>query len=120
VANRDLKLENLLLCSNGADAARPLLKIGDFGFSKHDYNSSARTRCGTEAYMAPEVVCCNGRYMAKVRELWVAGGCGGRGRPKSADVAHAVAHHLCTCPVIRCCSQLTYYIADSRLYSTRP
>ena len=31
VANRDLKLENLLLCSNDADALRPLLKIGDFG-----------------------------------------------------------------------------------------
>jgi serine/threonine protein kinase len=31
VANRDLKLENLLLCSNGADASRPLLKIADFG-----------------------------------------------------------------------------------------
>ncbi|PSC75745.1 sulfur stress regulator [Micractinium conductrix] len=33
VANRDLKLENLLLCSNDADALRPLLKIGDFGYS---------------------------------------------------------------------------------------
>jgi hypothetical protein len=44
-----------------------LLKIGDFGYSKHDFNSSARTRCGTEVYMAPEVVCCTGKYDAKVR-----------------------------------------------------
>lgn len=67
MANRDLKLENMLLCTNGADHGRPLLKIGDFGYSKHDYNSSARTRCGTEVYMAPEVVCCTGKYDAKVR-----------------------------------------------------
>ncbi|KAL4858759.1 Serine/threonine-protein kinase SAPK9 [Chlorella vulgaris] len=73
VANRDLKLENLLLCSNGADAARPLLKIGDFGYSKHDFNSSARTRCGTEVYMAPEVVCCTGKYDAKKADVWSIG-----------------------------------------------
>lgn len=32
VANRDLKLENLLL--DGGDEGRPLLKICDFGYSK--------------------------------------------------------------------------------------
>ena len=35
VSNRDLKLENLMLCRNGGPEAqaaeRPLLKIGDFG-----------------------------------------------------------------------------------------
>ena len=121
MANRDLKLENLLLCRNGDDPVRPLLKIGDFGapplvplvplglllsqcrptaecsarlralpcppltlstasshcraaprchppgYSKHDYNSSAHTRCGTQAYMAPEVLSCTGSYDAKVR-----------------------------------------------------
>ena len=66
VTNRDLKLENLLLCSN-ADPGRPLLKISDFGYSKHDANSSAATQCGTEAYMAPEVVLSTGKYDAKVR-----------------------------------------------------
>lgn len=73
VANRDLKLENMLLCTNGADHGRPLLKIGDFGYSKHDYNSSARTRCGTEVYMAPEVVCCTGKYDAKKADVWSLG-----------------------------------------------
>lgn len=35
VSNRDLKLENLMLCRNGGPggegADRPLLKVGDFG-----------------------------------------------------------------------------------------
>ena len=34
VANRDLKLENLLLDHDGQDGTRPLLKISDFGYSK--------------------------------------------------------------------------------------
>lgn len=34
VANRDLKLENLLLDRDGSDSTRPLLKICDFGYSK--------------------------------------------------------------------------------------
>jgi serine/threonine protein kinase len=34
IANRDLKLENLLLDRDGSDGTRPLLKICDFGYSK--------------------------------------------------------------------------------------
>ncbi len=34
VANRDLKLENLLVVKREGEGARPLLKICDFGFSK--------------------------------------------------------------------------------------
>ena len=34
VANRDLKLENLLIVKREGEGARPLLKICDFGFSK--------------------------------------------------------------------------------------
>ncbi len=34
MANRDLKLENLLLDRDGSDGTRPLLKICDFGYSK--------------------------------------------------------------------------------------
>ena len=34
VANRDLKLENLLLDHDGSNGHKPLLKICDFGFSK--------------------------------------------------------------------------------------
>ena len=41
VANRDLKLENLLLDRDGSDGTRPLLKICDFGYSKVHTRSEA-------------------------------------------------------------------------------
>ncbi|KAL4448213.1 hypothetical protein ABPG75_005432 [Micractinium tetrahymenae] len=53
VANRDLKLENLLLDQDQA-SGNPMLKICDFGYSKHDLSSTANTRLGTPVYMAPE------------------------------------------------------------------
>ena len=67
VANRDLKLENLLLDRDGRDGTRPLLKICDFGYSKHEMNSSAKTGVGTPVYMAPEVILGDNKYDAKVR-----------------------------------------------------
>ena len=66
VANRDLKLENLLLDRDGRDGTRPLLKICDFGYSKHEQNSSAKTGVGTPVYMAPEVILGDSKYDAKV------------------------------------------------------
>lgn len=66
VANRDLKLENLLLDRDGRDGTRPLLKICDFGYSKHEMNSSAKTGVGTPVYMAPEVILGDSKYDAKV------------------------------------------------------
>ena len=44
VANRDMKLENLLLDRDGSDGSRPLLKICDFGYSKV---CAARTHAAT-------------------------------------------------------------------------
>ena len=41
VANRDLKLENLLVVKREGEGARPLLKICDFGFSKVRFGSTA-------------------------------------------------------------------------------
>ena len=35
---------------------RPLVKICDFGYSKHDNRSVARSKVGTLTYMAPEVL----------------------------------------------------------------
>ena len=64
MANRDLKLENLLLDRQGG--RRPLLKIADFGYSKHEMNSSAKTGVGTPVYMAPEVILGDNKYDAKV------------------------------------------------------
>jgi serine/threonine protein kinase len=49
VSHRDLKLENILLGQQGE------IKIADFGFSKSDFNSTARTAAGSPIYMAPEV-----------------------------------------------------------------
>lgn len=73
VANRDLKLENLLLDRDGSDGTRPLLKICDFGYSKHEQNSSAKTGVGTPIYMAPEIIYGGNRYDAKKADIWSCG-----------------------------------------------
>ncbi|OCT93981.1 hypothetical protein XELAEV_18011644mg [Xenopus laevis] len=51
IVHRDLKLENLLMDQEG------FVKIVDFGLSKKGfgYSSRTKTKCGTRAYMAPEV-----------------------------------------------------------------
>lgn len=71
VANRDLKLENLLLDS--ADSPRPILKMCDFGYSKHELNSLPKTSVGTTCYMAPEVYLGYTTYDAKVADIWSLG-----------------------------------------------
>ena len=76
VANRDLKLENLLLSSEpSSDPSAPaaVLKISDFGYSKHEYNSPARTGVGTLVYMSPEIILGGNRYDPKKADIWSAG-----------------------------------------------
>jgi Protein kinase domain len=46
VVNRDIKLENTLLDGS----AMPLLKICDFGYSKHETDSKPHTKVGTPGY----------------------------------------------------------------------
>lgn len=72
VANRDVKLENVLLQSGHR---LPLVKLCDFGYSKHeDWDSAARSRVGTPDYMAPEVVKTrDGAYDAKTSDIWSCG-----------------------------------------------
>lgn len=72
VANRDVKLENALL----AEPERPLVKLCDFGYSKHESAQSAPgSRVGTPAYLAPEVVMATGgqTYDGKAADVWSCG-----------------------------------------------
>jgi serine/threonine-protein kinase SRK2 len=94
VANRDVKLENTLL----ADVHRPLVKLADFGYSKHAHQQSAPgTRVGTPAYLAPEVVLAadGATYDGRAADVWSLGvtlyvmlcGCYPFGRPEDANLA---------------------------------
>jgi serine/threonine protein kinase len=67
IVHRDLKPENILLDRNDH------IKIIDFGFAKVYSDSSHifTSRCGSPAYVAPEVVNC-GRYTAAV-DIWSLG-----------------------------------------------
>lgn len=69
VCHRDLKLENTLL--DGSTA--PRLKICDFGYSKSSvYHSQPKSRVGTPAYIAPEVLL-RREYDGKIADVWSCG-----------------------------------------------
>ncbi|KAL4425749.1 hypothetical protein ABPG75_009765 [Micractinium tetrahymenae] len=72
VTSRDIKLENTLL-----DGGQwPLIKLADFGFSKDPkQQSEAKTRVGTPAYLAPEVIAAQpGKsYNAEKVDIWSCG-----------------------------------------------
>lgn len=73
VANRDLKLENTLL-HYVPTVAFPVLKICDFGYSKSDNKSCAKSKVGTLKYMAPEVLVSHtDKYNATLADVWSLG-----------------------------------------------
>ncbi|CAK0733351.1 hypothetical protein CVIRNUC_000261 [Coccomyxa viridis] len=69
VANRDIKLENVLL---GGDKKKPIIKLTDFGFSKSVQDSIPTTICGTLGYMAPEVLL-GQEYDGMKADVWSCG-----------------------------------------------
>lgn len=72
VVNRDIKLENTLL-QMVPSLPLPLLKICDFGYSKAQFMSAPKSKVGTLAYMAPEVVRANENYDGKLSDIWSCG-----------------------------------------------
>lgn len=72
VMSRDIKLENTLLVLQ--PDKKPLLKLCDFGYSKHDtLDSVAKSKVGTPGYTAPEVISNVKGYDGKMADVWSAG-----------------------------------------------
>ena len=72
MVNRDIKLENTLL-QMIPNLPLPLLKICDFGYSKAHFMSAPKSKVGTLAYMAPEVIKTTGNYDGKLADIWSCG-----------------------------------------------
>mmetsp|Transcript_26994 Transcript_26994/g.64447 ORF Transcript_26994/g.64447 Transcript_26994/m.64447 type:complete len:510 (+) Transcript_26994:94-1623(+) len=53
IAHRDMKPENLLLKDNLDDTK---ILLADFGFAKYCSDEGLKTRCGTPAFVAPEIL----------------------------------------------------------------
>lgn len=79
IAHRDVKLNNFLL-----DSKKKLVKVADFGLSivSFKYNDGfimAKTYCGTEPYMAPEILRRNNQgvrsYNPIYADIWSLGIC---------------------------------------------
>lgn len=72
VASRDIKLENTLLVLQ--PDKKPLLKLCDFGYSKHELlDSVAKSKVGTPGYTSPEVISNSHGYDGKRADIWSAG-----------------------------------------------
>ena len=67
IVHRDLKLENILLDAQGH------VKVSDFGFTREfEPHRWLHTRCGTQAYCAPEML--DGRpYVGEQVDIWSMG-----------------------------------------------
>jgi serine/threonine protein kinase len=69
LAHRDLKPENLLLRDLIDDAS---ILVADFGFATYVPADGLKTRCGTPAFVAPEVLVADCRYDSQV-DMWSVG-----------------------------------------------
>lgn len=68
IIHRDLKLQNILMTENSAQAS---LKLADFGLSRFLEDDLAKTWVGTPLYMAPEIFNCQ-EYNFKA-DIWSLG-----------------------------------------------
>ena len=70
VVHCDVKPENVLVSARGA-----LVKLCDFGYSKHIDDSRPKTKVGTPGYTAPEVVraAASSTYDGPAADVWSAG-----------------------------------------------
>ncbi|WFC99034.1 hypothetical protein MYAM1_001769 [Malassezia yamatoensis] len=67
IVHRDLKLENILLDADNR------IKLSDFGFTReYEPHQFLRTRCGTTAYAAPEMLS-GSRYLGPEVDIWSLG-----------------------------------------------
>ncbi|KAF8191541.1 kinase-like domain-containing protein [Mycena galopus ATCC 62051] len=81
LVHRDVKLENILLTTpfpfadGAAPPSGPLIKLTDFGLSRFIDTAAPllSTRCGSEAYAAPELVISGRRYDARETDAWACG-----------------------------------------------
>jgi calcium/calmodulin-dependent protein kinase I len=67
ITHRDLKPENLLL----EDLITEKIYLADFGFARHVTEEGLKTRCGTPAFVAPEIVL--GRRYKQPVDVWSIG-----------------------------------------------
>ncbi|KAF7495976.1 CBL-interacting serine/threonine-protein kinase 13 [Sarcoptes scabiei] len=75
IAHRDIKLQNVLLCSNKSSISGDyLLVVTDFGLSKSvpDRSKLQRSICGTPIFMAPELLL-HQPYDAFAVDIWALG-----------------------------------------------
>jgi serine/threonine protein kinase len=68
VAHRDMKPENLLLKSSMNDTS---ILLADFGFAKYVPEEGLKTRCGTPAFVAPEILV--GQHYTTQVDMWSVG-----------------------------------------------
>jgi calcium/calmodulin-dependent protein kinase (CaM kinase) II/calcium/calmodulin-dependent protein kinase I len=68
IVHRDMKPENLLLKSSMNDTS---ILLADFGFAKYVPDDGLKTRCGTPAFVAPEILV-GERYNTQV-DMWSCG-----------------------------------------------
>jgi len=68
ICHRDMKPENILLRSLDDDSS---ILLADFGFAKYVPDDGLKTRCGTPAFVAPEII--NKRSYSTGADMWSVG-----------------------------------------------